>query len=263
MPDAVPSLRDLQRVVKAGIRAPSSSPSGAAGVLNPQRGTPGAERLAVYAQGYQTRIHQALAEAYPAIRHLLGERTFAKMAEAYAQRHPSRDYNLSKAGRHLPEFLVDWSATTTLPFLPDVATLERLVAHAFHAADMSARPLEALAALPPSAWDAVRLEFQPWVGVLASAWPVLDVWEARAQPRASINIALEDRPQHVVVFRRGFEVVCERLDPSAYALLHALLSGAALGDACAQGEPSNASSTIQAWFERWASQGWIAEWRES
>ena len=212
------------------------APPAAAGtdLLTSQRGTPGAARLAVYAEGYLARMREALAEVYEAVHHVLGERAFTDLSRAFAASCPSRDYNLSLAGRGLPEFLPTFPRTRELPFLPDLARLEWLVASAFHAFEEAPLDPAELAKVPADARERLRLRFQPSVGVIASAWPILDIWQARTRPRDEIDVDLRDRPQRVLVARRGLQTRCELLDERQSRLLRGLLSGSPLGLACAE-----------------------------
>ena len=253
-----PSLRGVQQWFKSRV-SPQEIPGAAElDLLNAQRGTPGIARLSVYAGGYITRIRQALAEVYPAVAHVLGEQAFTALAHDYARAHPSRDYNLSFAGRHLPEFLTGWPRTAQLPFLPDLARLEWLVCLAFHAFDEPALKPAALAPMPPETWERLRLVFQPSVGVVASGWPILDVWAARIRPREEIAIELVNRSQRVLVSRQGVEVRCTLLEPAQYNILAALLAGETLGEVCGRLAASGASEPpVDAWFSAWAQQGLI------
>ena len=215
-----------------------------------------AERLSVYAGGYLARMRESLAEVYEAVRFVLGERAFTELAHAYAARHPSRDSNLSFAGRALPEFLAGAPVSRRLPFLPDLARLEWLVCQAFHAFEQPPLDPARLAALPPEAWDQLRLSFQPSVGLAASAWPIRDIWTARRQPRETVNLELAGRSQRALVFRHGLDVRCELLDEPEFRLLAELLAGRSLGDAClalSQVEPS----AVTPWFARWMREGLI------
>ena len=253
-----PSLQDLQRWMKSRILPRGAATSGAPlDVLNPQRGTPGTERLAVYAGGYVARIRQSLAEVYEAVRHVLGEYAFSELAHGYAERYPSHDFNLSLAGRHLPEFLADHPLTSKLPFLPDLARLEWLVRQAFHAFDEPTLDPRRLAQIPLDDWDQARLVFRPSVGLVASAWPILDIWAARARAHSEISIDLVNRPQRVLVFRQQLEVRCELLDERQHALLEGLLAGHPLGAVLAAlASPSGDQPLpLTAWFSRWSSLG--------
>ena len=213
----------------------------------------------MYAGGYATRIRQALAEAYPAVHHVAGERAFFDLAHGYAQRRPSRDANLSLAGRHLPEFLTGWPLTARLPFLPDLARLEWLVRQAFHAFERPPLDARRLAQLRLEDWERARIVFQPSVGVAASAWPILDIWAARTRPRADVDLDLVNRPQRVLVFRQGFQVRCELVDERRYVLLEELLAGRPLGSVLAEltGAAGEEPLPLTEWFSRWARQGLI------
>lgn len=257
-----PSLRDVQRWMRSRISphdasgTPMQTPGG---LLRPQRGTPGNERLAVYAEGYRVRMREALLEMYPAVAHVLGDQAFGGLAQGYATRHPSRDYNLSMVGRHLPEFLATAPSAESLPFLADLAALEWLVCQAFHAFEQPPVAPDAFASLAPERADRLTLCFQPSVGLVASRWPILDVWESRRTPHGQINIDLADRPQRVLVARAGLQVRCELLDAPQYALLEGLRSGRTLGEACAALAPLPGVEAlpIAAWFTRWVHEGLI------
>ena len=239
-----PSLRETQRWMKARVLA----------------GDPNDERLSVYSGGYLARVQEALEEAYPAVRHILGVRAFSELARDYAAGHPSRSYNLSRAGLHLPGFLPTHPLTKELPFLPDLAWLEWQVVEAFHAFDRPPMDPARLAAIPPKDWDRLKLAFQPSVGRVASAWPILDIWEARDRPVAEVRIDLIDRPQRVLVFRKAWIVRCELIDERQDAALQALLSGKTLGELCGllSVGPAAGDPPLADWFSRWAASGLVA-----
>ncbi len=258
MTDA-PSLRELQQWMRSQIR-PGTSAGPASNPLNPQRGVPGAERLTVYAEGYTARIREALAEVYEAVHHVIGERAFAVLAETYARRHPSHDYNLNFAGRFLPEFLRASALTERLPFLPDLASLEWLLCRAFHAFDDPPAAPQQFAMVPADSLERLCLRLQPSAGLIASAWPIRDVWAARAMPRAEIDIPVAGRPQRILVHRRDGRVVCELLDERPYGVLAGLAQGRTLGAVCAElvASVGEEELPVAEWFAEWAASGLIA-----
>lgn len=269
-----PSLRDVQRWLKARIR-PGVSPEPALTVpLNPQGGEPGEARLAVYADGYRVRLREALAEVYGAVHHVVGERAFRQLAADYAVHHPSRDYNLSLTGRHLPGFLARHPLTQRLPPLPDLARLEWAVSVAFHAPAREPIDPARLTALSLDDWQRARLVFHPSVSVVESAWPILDIWQARTAPREQIDIDVARRPQSVLVFRRGLTVRCELIEPAQAAVARGLLSGQPLGAVCAAAlapppaaRPGGSNSAfggtagggVTRWFSSWMAQELIVD----
>lgn len=254
-----PSLQEVQRWMISRILPPERSSAASPEVeLNPQAGDPGADRLSVYSGGYLARMEEALEEAYPAVRRVAGRKGFHALAHGYAARHPSHSYNLSRAGLHLPEFLKTHPLTGELPFLPDMARLEWAVVEAFHAFDQPPLDPAHLSAIPPQDWERIRLVFQPSVHRIASAWPVLDIWEARAQPVSEIRIEIVNRPQRVLITRRSFEVRCELLDELQDRALAALLEGKSLGETCELlAEQAGGDPPLTEWFSRWSGSGLI------
>jgi hypothetical protein len=249
-----PSLKETQEWMRERIR-PAGRPGGAGDtLLNPQRDTPGEERLSVYAGGYYARIRQSLGEVYGAVRHILGSKVFGETSDAYAQSQPSHEYNITQAGRLFPEFLSRAPISQRLPFLPDLARLEWTVCESFHAFDQSPVDPQRFAALSMEAWGKARLILQPSVRLASSAWPILDLWQARTQPREAINVDLVNRPQRVLIFRKGVEVFCRLIDEPQRELLRRLQSGEPLGAACAAAFMDD-PSTISTWFSSWTSDG--------
>ena len=258
-----PTLQEVQRWMRARIR-PAAIPKtpAADSILNPQRGTPGIDRLAVYANGYLARAQEALQEVYETIAQVLGDDAFRELASAYALAQPSHEYNLSFFGRHLPEFLRASPLTAQLPFLPDLARLEWQVCQAFHAAEQPPIDRTTLASLVTADGERVRLVFQPSVGVVSSAWPIADLWQARQQPRTAINIGVTDRPQSVLVSKREQHVRCELVEAPAARLLTGLLQGRTLGEVSAElaHESWASGAPIGEWFSGWIRAGLVIRW---
>lgn len=254
------TLADLQRWMKSKIQPVAKRTTSGKLIpsLNPQGGAPGLERMVVYSRGYIARIEEALAEMYEAVRHVLGHKRFHDIAERYAHEYPSRVYNLSSVGQHLPEFLPSLEITKDFPFLPDLAKLERLVSRTFHSFDQPPFDPAQFASLPLENWEGTRFIFQPSVNLISSPWPLLDIWNARAKPVEEINIDLVNRPQHVLVARIGLQVRCELLSERQYRLMEGLLAGKTLGLICEElAAGGDETLPLAEWFARWVRDGLI------
>ena len=253
-----PSLLETQKQMKERILAHGHA--GKVGAfLNKQGGASGEERMAVYADAYVARMMEALSETYEAVKHLLGNEAFVELTESYMEAHPSHSYNLNDVGESMPEHLSLSRFLEKLPFLPDLARLERQVARSFHAFEDAAFEPSKLAGYSEEDWERLRVYFQPSVVVISSCWPVFDVWNARKTPLSELNIVLEGRPQDVLVMRRGLDVVCELVDSAQTELIRALQRGEALGESCARlAEAEDAGKLpVGEWFSSWASRGLI------
>lgn len=226
--------------------------------LNPQGGEPGEARLEVYAGGYPARIAESLKESYEAVRHILGEGVFLKVAYAYADTRPSESYDLGLAGRRFPDFLKGARVTEKLPFLPDLARLEWKVAESFHAYDAPPMDTALLAGFSPEDWENLVFDFRPSAALFGSAWPVVDLWRARRTPIAEFDVDVANRPQNALIVRSGFKVVCEALEFEEFEALQGLAAGRTLGAVCdelAARLEGDADLPLDVWFSRWAALG--------
>ena len=244
----MPSLLEIQRAMKRRILKD-----------RPIDGLVHEERMAVYAEAYVARMMEALSETYEAVKHLLGEEAFVELTESYMETYPSHSYNLSSVGQNMPEHLAGTRFVEKLPFLPDLAVLERQVARSFHAFEAPAFESGKLAGYSEEEWDWLRVTFQPSTAVVSSRWPVLDIWNARKTPLKDLKIDLEGRPQDVLVLRRALDVHCEPVSPFQAELIRSLQRGEALGKSCERLAESAESESLPVgeWFSSWASQGLI------
>jgi len=228
------------------------------------------ERLAAYVNGYPARIFEALDEAFPAVRHLAGDTAFGEIVRRYAARVPAGIYSLSDAGAELPGFLASDPIGARLPFVADLAALEWRIALAFHAHERSRLDPSPLADWSLEQWEIARIELQPSVAIVRSAWPILDLWNLRDTAVSEIDLELVGRAQVVLVFREEFSVSCELVDSAQAVVIEALLEGAPLGAAlerlaATSDEGADVSADISAdislWFAAWVARGLIVDCR--
>jgi len=229
----------------------------------PQRA---ALRLGAYVGGYPARIHEALCEAYPALRHVIGEGTFRDLVDRYRPCVPAGSYSLADVGVDLASFLVADEVADRFAFAPDLARLEWAVQTAFHASRCTPFDPAPLAAWTPEQWEAAVLQLQGDVALVDSAWPIVDVWNVRELAVEEIDVDLRDRPQTALVHRSGFRVVC-RVPPAGEAtVLASLIAGATLGEAIGElealeGDLLASPADVMEWFAGWIRDGLVAACR--
>jgi hypothetical protein len=262
------SLVDHQRWLASLILAPERVDRDVAGAVRPialddvERAR---TRLHAYVDGYPARLFEALEEAFPAVRTVVGEDELRALVARYRVAIPTGIYSLSDVGVNLPSFLATDPLSARLPFLPDLAALEWAVLRAFHSFERERFDPATAAGWGLDAWERARLELQPSVAVQASVWPILDLWTLRdtqRDERRAIDVVLEGRPQSVLVSRSRLTVACEIVSPAKARLLDALLSGATLGEAtetCA--ETTDEPLDVGAWFAEWAARGLVVDCR--
>ena len=205
---------------------------------------------------------EALDEAYPAVRHVVGGTAFAELVRRYAPSVPTGLYSLTDVGSELPRCLTTDVLTAGLPMLPDLAALEWRVLRAFHAHERAPFDPASVTHWGLDQWERARVVFQPSVALVRSAWPILDVWELRETPIAEIDLEVEGRPQNVLVSRNGAGVVCEPVESAEAVVMEALLESVPLGESLERlVVASEDVADVSGWFAAWGSRGLIAECR--
>jgi hypothetical protein len=211
-------LRDLQRRFLAaltpetaggepGPRRPPLDPALLAVVDGGGSLTP-ADRLAIYADMYRTRLVDVLREDFPRVCAVAGDAAFQALACRYLVRHPSTHPSVRHAGSRFAGFLAA-EAEPDLPFLADLARLEWARVEVFDAPDATPLQLADLHALPPRDWPSLRFAVVPACRIIEAAWPVHDIWAGAAPEealRAGSPVAVEPAATVVRVWREGWSV---------------------------------------------------------
>lgn len=233
------------------------------------------ERLQIYHRMYWFRLLDSFHDDNPGLRALLGARKFARLAEAYLTKHPSRSFTLRNLCARLPAFVraqPRWTAPHTA-LAWDVARFEWAQTVAF---DEAARPVVTtaeIAAAPPAK---LKLSLQPYVALLALSYPVDDYVIAvkrrdalRAEASnatASTHIARRERkvprPKSartwLAVHRLDNRLFYKRLDAAAFRILQALQAGQPLARAIAAGGRGVKADDAREWFATWMQLGWFS-----
>jgi hypothetical protein len=202
------------------------------GVIGPN-GKQATKRFAVYRNNVTVSLIKALAEIFPAVERLVGEAFFRDMARVYLTREPPRSAMLLEYGHGFAGFLESFEPVAKLPYLPDVACIERAWLDAFHAADAEALTPEALAAVPPDRLDALRFASHPATRILESRFAVVSIFSASREMRPLDRIRPLD-PEAGLITRPRHDVQVRQLPPGAAGFFKTLIAGATLGEAAGQ-----------------------------
>jgi hypothetical protein len=188
--------------------------------------------LKVYKNNVMSRLIEALGESYPAVKRLVGHAFFRFAAQSYMALDPPRVPMLLAYGTGFADFLAHLPQAACVPYLPDVARLERLYLEAYHAPE--AEPLTA----PAARWadERARGTLHPSARLMASPFPVSRIWELNRRAGPIEETEIPGEPEHLLVIRPWARVEVRRLSSGAYAMLAALKRGAALGEAFAAGK---------------------------
>jgi len=221
-----------------------------------------AAALAVYRNGYFARLTEQLGETYRTIWRALGDETFFLLCAAYIRTHPSTSYNLSEYGREFAEFLATTPEAADAVFLPELARFELAFHDLFHAP--AHEPLDAAALAAIGDLTGVRLHFGSAVRLMACGHAVRDLFGHRHDPDDAEPPQLDiDRPQWIVMCKRGTDVVLEEIGRSAFVTLEALARGVSIDEAldeAATVDPEFSAADVSRLFETIALCGLVTGW---
>jgi Putative DNA-binding domain len=216
------------------------------------------KRLGIYYDAYRLRIIEALSQAYPHLKNLLGDALFDKTARTYIDLYPSTYRNMRWVGDKMSEHL-----RKTLPQHPiatEMATFEWALGLAFDAEDAAILTLQDLAEIPPENWADLRFKFHPSVQLLSLKWNVLLTWQALNAEETPPAAAHINEP--CLVWRKDLNAHYRSVDLAEYAAIQQLIAGASFGDLCEklQENASEEHATMQAaqYLAGWLNEGMIS-----
>ncbi|WP_338474350.1 DNA-binding domain-containing protein [Pseudomonas sp. MS646] len=204
-----------------------------------------ASRFAVYRNNVLGSLINALADGYPVVRQLVGDEFFQAMAGVHAQACPPDSPLMNRYGAGLADFIERFEPASSVPYLADVARLERLRTLAYHAADAQAADLGLLAAAladPPSL-GTLRVMLHPSVHLLASAFAVVAIWAAHQAGETLAGID-PGQAQQALVLRNGLDVEVFAIDHATYTFIHHLQNGLSLDQAWAFAPDADPGHTL-------------------
>jgi len=246
----------------------------ASGFIKPNSRLTGFERLEIYNRQYWFRILDSLAEDFPGLRAVVGQRQFDRLARKYLTDCPSQSFTMRNLGSQLlawlqthPEFTGPHGNLAV-----DMVRLEWAHIEAFDAAERQTLTPDQIVGLNGD----TKLLLQPYIRLLKLRYAVDDI--LLALKSASNDIAtLNSRsrtswlmrfggPEEIflAVHRAEFNVHYRRLEPGEFAVLAGLQRGLSLGDAIESaladraGEDGNCAAKIQEWFGIWSRLGWFS-----
>jgi hypothetical protein len=189
-----------------------------------------AERVAVYARMYFSRLHESLREDYPKVAAVLGSSAFECVVADYLVSHPSREPTLHRLGHSMSQFLTTHPLTRARPALADLARLEWTRIEVFGASNVTLLTERDLASRAPEDLACTELRLVP-ACKLAFVWHSVDaLWSAIDRDEAIPTVV--PRAETMLVWRREFQVRHRVLPHDEAAGLRLLQSGARLSEVC-------------------------------
>lgn len=220
----------------------------AGALLHPQQGYPsglrahnGSDpdvRFDVYRNNVVTSLVGALADTFPVTRQLVGDPFFSAMARLFVIEHPPASPLLCDYGDGFADFIRSFAPAAGLPYLADMARLERARVRAYHAADAAALAGDEMAAQlsDPMSLALSHVEFHPSAQLVQADYAVVSLWAAH-HGHGELEQVDPFSPEAALVLREDGDAAVVRVPPAAAVFIGRLMDGATFADAAAAAEP--------------------------
>jgi hypothetical protein len=224
-------------------------------LLDPDLATPAAvagprekaavKRYNVYRNNVTVSLINALAAVFPATQRITGADFFRAMARFYVLAIPPTSPLVFEYGRDFPNFIEQYEYAQPVPWLADVARIERAWLDAYHAADIQPLLPRALASIAPEQVADTVLKPHPAAQVVRSRFPAVAIFTANrgGGPASRIEVV---EPEDALLTRPALEVEVRRLPPGGAAFLTNLIAGETLGAAASVALADSASFNLAA-----------------
>jgi hypothetical protein len=191
----------------------------------------GTRGLTVHRNTVISALVDALQANYPTVEQLVGREWLRACAAAYVRESAPVTPVLALYGASFPAFLSDFEPAAELPYLAEVARIDRLFTEAHAAADAPCLAPAALARLSPAALFEQRLVLHPATRCGRFRHSAVTIWQYHRSDARGTELLLDDRSESALLTRLHGEIECMPLDLPAFAFLEQVRSGATLGEA--------------------------------
>ena len=228
------------------------------GLVGPD-GEPSLRRFSVYRNNVVVGLIDALKQSFPAVTRIVGDDFMRAMARIYVVQQPPNSPILLNYGEGFADFIDGFEPVSTLPYLADVARMERAWHEAYHASDATAFDPSTLAGLVPDDFERLVFNPHPSLRLVTSAYPALIIWQMNldgAEPRP-IDLSIGEK---AIFLRPQLEVEAREVSASAFAFTQELARGAQVVQAMREALKHDALFDLGAHltelFRMGAFQGW-------
>ena len=250
-------LRERQREFAAAILNPDLPVP--LGLIGPD-GSPSVKRFAVYRNNVVAGLVETLKAAFPAVERLVGGDFFAAMARIYIRQEPPRSPIMLDYGATFADFIGTFEPAKAVPYLRDVARLERAWVEAYHSAEAPLIKPDQLGGLGPDLFPTIRLFLHPSVRVLQSSFPVVTIWQMNVEGCAPSPVDIERSAEDALVVRPVAEVEVRRLPAGAAIFIQEVAAGTSAADATTlalrNGRSFDLAAMLRGLFEIGVIVGW-------
>ena len=229
--DFTPALLDPERAPPAIVSGPNGKAAG--------------KRYNVYRNNVTVSLINALAATFPATLRITGVDFFRAMARFHVRATPPTSPLLFEYGHDFPDFIERYEYAQAMPWLTDVARIERAWLDAYHAADAEPLTPQALASIPPEQLVETVLTPHPATRIVCSRFPAVSIFAAN-RSEYPVSPITETEPEDALVTRLGLEVTVRHLPSGGATFLSRLVEGETLGEAASAAFADNPQFDLSA-----------------
>lgn len=200
------------------------------GLIGPDR-EPSEKRFNVYRNNVVVGLVETLKAAYPAVCRIVGDEFFAAMARVYAALEPPQSPVMLDYGETFPDFIGRFEPAKSVPYLPDVARLERAWVEAYHAAEALPTDAVLLTKMDSQSLPLVSLTLHPSLRLVRSSFPAVQIWLMNIDEGVPAGIDLSAGGENALVVRPIAEVEVRRVSGGAASFILGLAAGVSVADA--------------------------------
>jgi hypothetical protein len=194
------------------------------GLVGPD-GEPSPKRFAVYRNNVVSGLMESLKDAFPAVGRIVGADFFQAMARAYVVTEPPRTPILLDYGAGFPDFIGEFEPAAALPYLADVARIERAWTEAYHSPEATPLDPAAFMVVDPGQLPEIRLLLHPSVRVVRSQFPALTIWQMNVGDGVPAPVDLAAGGEDVLVVRPMADVEVRSIAEGSVEFVQALADG--------------------------------------
>jgi hypothetical protein len=220
------SLGEIQRLVRDAVFEPGKDGPALEAVsahVLPSAGMTSVEHVQIYKRAILATLERALGNIFPVCKQLVGKQFFEGMARKYAYETPSTSPDLANFGDEFARFIAEFEPAASLPYLPDVATLEWHWHRAFNAADETGLDTTALATVPESETGRIVFRMPASAALVASDYPIQRIWQVNQPDWTGGQVVdLEQGGCRLIVWRQEYDMRIDELNESEWRLLNAV-----------------------------------------
>ncbi|CAN5283255.1 DNA-binding domain-containing protein [soil metagenome] len=183
-------------------------------------------RFGVYRNNVVKSLCDALSDTFPVVRQIVGDEFFAAMAREFVLAQPPTSPVLLEYGEGFADFLSLFPPVDTLPYLADVARIERAWLDVYHAAEPDGAARFAMDTVDLETMPHMALCLHPALRLVRCRNTAFGIWHAHAAEDGLHDLSWGQEPQDLLIIRPQQIVEVHILLPGDVMFIEALLRGA-------------------------------------